>query len=150
VDPLLRQTGLDYLLLISGKRLIPRLQQRIVGSPTIRYVNFIPDINGVYQGCDLFVNPVTNDSGVKTKVIEALANGCKVVSTVAGAAGIPEHVAGEQLVKVKDGDWPAFVAAVTNALAVEKISTPASFFEYFSWTNIAAKAAAHIQEVIRQ
>lgn len=147
LDPLLQQSGLSYTILVSGKRLPQSIQDAIAASANIRYLDFVEDINLLYQGADLFLNPVTNDSGVKTKVIEALANHCAVVSSESGAAGIPPSLYGRKLRKAKNNDWSAFARCILDALQDPAGETPPAFFGYFSWTAIAARAAEKIQHL---
>ncbi|RYY42436.1 MAG: glycosyltransferase, partial [Chitinophagaceae bacterium] len=101
LHPLLQAKGMDYTFLISGKPISTGLLKKIAAVTNIKYLGFIDDINLLYQGADLFLNPVLNDSGVKTKVVEALSNHCTVVSFQSGASGMPEDVCGQKLYKVE-------------------------------------------------
>lgn len=148
IDPLLQESGIDYTILISGKNLSPHLEEKIKNRQQIRYVHYVDDVNGLYQASTLFLNPVINDSGVKTKLVEALANGCKVISTHSGATGIPPLVCDQNLVTTKDGDWPAFVAAILANLGPKAADISPAFIPYFSWPYIAKKAAGYIQDVV--
>jgi polysaccharide biosynthesis protein PslH len=149
VNPILKKTGLDYTIVISGKRLPANLQDKIRTAGNMMYTDFFDDIEMMYQGSDVFLNTVTNDSGVKTKVIEALGQNCPVVSTHSGAAGIPQHTRGDQLLAVPDHNWQQFVNAIKATLQRTERKTPEAFFTYFSWTNIAAKAHHIIQQVAK-
>jgi len=144
VNPRLLRSGIDYTIYISGKRLPQELQERIAASERMVYLDFFPDIELMYQGADVFLNPVLNDSGIKTKVVEALANHCTVVSTAAGAAGIPPPAYGQKMLIAADRDWENFTASIARAMELREAATPAAFFEYFSWAGIAARAARHI------
>lgn len=148
IDPHLQNAGIDYTILISGMNLSLHLQQKIKKSKNIRYLHYVEDVNVLYQASTLFLNPVINDSGVKTKLVEALANGCKVISVHSGAAGIPPGICGQNLVLTKDGDWPAFVAAIQANLSQKTVELSPTFFTYFSWPYIAKKAAGFIQDVV--
>ncbi len=147
VDPILAKLNFDYKIVITGKRLDEAIQQNIKRSNGIVYLDFIEDINLLYQASDLFLNPVVNNSGIKTKVIEALANHCTVISSRSGANGIPEEIAKEKLKQLEDHDWKGFCDAIVKEKDIRK-ETPPAFFEYFSWQNIAAKAAEKINEVV--
>jgi hypothetical protein len=149
LDPLLAKTGLDYKIVITGKRLDAQIQQKIKTCSGIVYLDFIEDINLMYQASDVFINTVVNNSGVKTKVIEALANHCTVVSTRSGAAGIPKEITADKLRIAADHDWEAFCREVVAAVD-KNLQTPAAFFEYFSWEKIASNASGIINQVIRK
>lgn len=148
IDPLLEATPLDYTILITGKRLSEHLQNKIKKSKHIRYLDFVPEIDLVYQGSDVFINPVMHNSGIKTKLVEALAHHCTVVSTYSGAAGIPLATAGNKMLLVVDNNWQSFAKSIAQAVMI-KDQTPSLFFETFSWTNIARLAADQINKVIQ-
>ena len=148
INPQLIDSGIDYTILISGKNLSSRLQHKIETTANIDYMQFVDDVELVYQASTLFLNPVINDSGIKTKVVEALANGCTVISTESGATGIPKNICSQKLIVTKDGDWKAFVAAILENLSNTQTELPSFFFSYFSWPNIAQKAARQMQETI--
>jgi hypothetical protein len=150
VSPRLWKAGVSHSLLLTGKRLPPSLQEAVKRTPGALYLDFVPDINLVYQASDVFLNAVTNNSGVKTKLIEALANHCPVASTHSGAAGVPSHLYKEKLISTPDGDWDAFTDAAIRLARAPRYPTPPLFFEYFTWTNIAANAASHIKAVVTQ
>ncbi len=149
INPLLTAAGLDFTILISGKWLSEDLQKRIAASNTIRYLGFADDAGLLYAAADLFLNPVLNDSGIKTKVVEALAHHCTVVSTVAGAAGIPTQLCPQKLLTAADGDWTAFAETIHTSLRQPAGNTPEAFFAYFAWQNIAEKAAASLHHTIK-
>jgi glycosyltransferase involved in cell wall biosynthesis len=114
------------------------------------YKGFVEQIDPYYGAADLFLNPVTNDSGVKTKVIESLANNCTVVSFAAGATGIPISICGDKLVIVPNKDYKGFCCQITEQVKKQQPDTPLSFYEYYNWDNIAQKAATIIQKVINK
>ncbi len=146
LNPVLQTLINDYTILITGKRLPDTLQRTITATKNILYPGFVDDIDEVYQGSDLFINTVPENAGIKTKLVEALANNCTVVSTQSGVAGMPPLTYGQKIITVPDGDWKAFALAMLKALE-EESQTPSSFFQYFSWTNIAATAAQQIESV---
>lgn len=148
VAPLLSSQVNNFRIVITGSRAPKELVRQLSGHPSIVYRGFVEDIDLYYRAADLFLNPVTNDSGVKTKVIEALANNCTVVSFAAGAAGIPQDACTGKLLSVPNGDDQAFCREVAAQLKKEQPSTPAAFYECYNWDNIAQKAAALIQTVI--
>jgi len=148
LHPLLQAKGMDYTIVISGKTISTDLLKKIASVNNIKYLGFIDDINLLYQGTDLFLNPVLNNSGVKTKVVEALSNHCTVVSFQSGASGMPDDVCGQKLYKVEDGNWESYAETISLAQHTRKTKTPEEFFTYFAWPNVAQKAAEQIYRLI--
>ena len=148
IAPLLSTQVGNYKIVITGSRASRELVRQLDAHPSIVYRGLVEDIGLYYRAADLFLNPVTNDSGVKTKVIEALAHNCTVVSFASGAAGIPKEVSAGKLLSVPNSDDQAFCREVVVQLKKEPPSTPAAFYECYNWDNIAQKAAALIQTVI--
>jgi polysaccharide biosynthesis protein PslH len=146
--PLLNQMNFAYRLVITGRNLPGSLAQLIAKNPVIIYKGFVEEINLYYQGADLFLNPVLNDAGIKTKLVEALGNGCTAISTSSGAAGINSDITGDKLVIVADSDWKGFADAIVANCGPQQTAVPSAFFDYYSWEKIAARAAKKLNEVI--
>ncbi|MFN2459026.1 MAG: glycosyltransferase family 4 protein [Chitinophagaceae bacterium] len=148
IDPLLRKLLTDYRILITGKNLEGELLRKTKQSDNFIFCGYADDISIYYQGCAIFLNPVVNSSGIKTKVVEAIANNCTVVSTASGASGVPVEVCNNKLVVVADNDWQKFVEQAV-AHAKQKTPTPASFYDYFYWPNLADKASNKINDIVK-
>lgn len=148
VVPRLNATGQLFQILISGNRASETLKTFISGQPHFMYLDYVPDVSLVYQSVKLFLNPILNNTGVKTKVLEAIANQCPVVSTASGAAGICREVCGSKLITATDGDWDAFTNGIVQQLQQPLEPTPQYFFDAYLWSNIARKAAAEITNVV--
>ncbi|MEO7198002.1 MAG: glycosyltransferase [Solirubrobacterales bacterium] len=56
--------------------------------PGLSFLGYVDDLSRALRGYRGFVAPITSGTGVKTKVIEAMAAGLPVVSTPLGVAGI--------------------------------------------------------------
>lgn len=93
------------LPLVQAKK--PDFRFRVVGSGMDRLsapagvhrvdlVGFVDDLAEEYQRCDVFVCPLRSGSGVKNKVLEAMASACPIVSTPVGVEGIGVR-SGQQL-----------------------------------------------------
>jgi len=61
--------------------------QSIHSSPKIRYVGFLPNLGEAIQGGIMLV-PLLVGSGIRTKILAALAQGVPVVTTAVGAEGL--------------------------------------------------------------
>jgi hypothetical protein len=144
VNPfLLAAAGFNYKIIICGNKL-PGSYGHLSGyrDKNIIYAGFVEDINLYFKGCDIFINPVIDGGGIKTKLVEALGNDLSVISTQSGAIGISTAITGDKLQVIADGDWPAFARAIISFNSTSLI--PAAFFDNFYWGNIAARAAAII------
>jgi len=131
----------NYTILICGKNLPAELDQlKAYKAIHVHYAGFVDDISLYFKGADLFINPVEDGGGIKTKLVEALGNNLPAVSTVNGAIGIPLTVTGSSLLVVPNKDPESFIAAILKQCFL-KSDVPDSFFEYFYWDHIGKKAA---------
>lgn len=138
---LLKDPAFKYKIIICGNKLAATYDNlKAYRDKHIIFAGFVDDISIYFKGADLFINPVIEGGGIKTKVVESLGYNLSVVSTKSGAIGIPEGLAGGKLQVVEDNDWEAFIRQIL--VADINGSVPASFFEHFSWSNIAEKAVA--------
>ena len=136
INPLLLQSTLKYNILITGKRLPADLNElKAWNKHHLFYAGFVEDIDLYFKAADLFLNPVQSGGGVKTKMIEAIALGTTVISTVSGAAGIDKSVCGDKLVTVADNDWSNFVKAIVE-LSDTASPTPEVYYKTYYWGNI--------------
>lgn len=150
IDPLLRKRLTNYQIIITGNRAKKKLVEKILNNKNILYPGYVDDVNLYYQAADIFINPVANNTGVKTKLIEAIANHCTVVSVASGASGIRKDLCEEKLITVEDNNWNLFVDAIIQYLASEQSIhfTPESFFDFYSWNTIVRNASETIERVV--
>ncbi|MGC4104646.1 glycosyltransferase [Ferruginibacter sp.] len=142
INPLLlANTQFKYRIIICGKGL-PAAYNNLTdySDKNIIYAGFVEDIAVYFSGADIFINPVIEGGGIKTKLVESLSFNLTSVSTRSGALGISKNDAGNKLLVVEDNEWNGFAAAVMNADIAT--TTPPPFFDTFYWGNIAAKAIA--------
>jgi hypothetical protein len=138
--PLLVSLGFPFRILICGNRLHPDWEKVLRANPYIIYKGFVPDISYYLLATDTFINPVTLGSGIKTKLVDALAHNQTCVSTKNGARGIPEQLTGNKLIITEDYNWQAFVQAMYHASKNNEETIPESFYQNFNWNNIVRKA----------
>ena len=147
INPLLLSNDhFKYKIIICGKGLPSRYDElKSFASKNIIYAGFVDDINIYFKGADIFINPVTDGGGIKTKVVEALGYGLSVISTQSGATGVPIGITGDKLKIIADKDWDEFAkqASVLNTAS----TIPKNFFDHFYWGNIAGKASAFINRI---
>ncbi len=146
INPLLQQQhDFKYTIIIAGSGLPNgynepgnELNKNIIFS------GFVKDINLYLKAADIFINPVLDGGGIKTKLVEALENNVTSVTTTSGAFGIPSKVTGNKLTIIADNDWGAFSAAIISCNLQSE--TPAAFYKHFYWGSIARQAAAVIKQ----
>jgi len=144
INPLLlANNDFNYKIIICGRGLPSRYDElRSFATKHIIYAGFVDDINVYFKGADIFINPVTEGGGIKTKLVEALGHNLSSISTKSGAIGVPQAITGNKLLVVPDGDWHGFANAVFGADTTG--NTPPAFFDHFYWGNIAAR----VQQII--
>ena len=145
IYPRLLQQNFQGTILIIGKGLNPYLQAAIKASKHIRYVGFVNSLSDLFHAADVMINPMQTGGGIKTKVIEALANNIKVVSTENGANGIYKDKIGEQLQIVEDLDWEHFSKAIHYHLSIAT-ATKEDFYAYYNWEAITKNMLAIMKQ----
>ena len=145
INPLLKQSGLQYTILIAGKRLPDEFGElKQWNSEHIFYAGFVEDIDLYTKAADILLNPVNSGGGVKTKMIEALGLNTSVVATETGATGVDRMVCGNKLSIVNDGDWNAFVNSIATVANAGTTDTPAAFYATYNWTAVVTKALQYL------
>lgn len=87
VLPLIQRSRPEVELLIVGRSPTPAV--RALAGPGVRIVGDVPEIADYFAQATVYVVPMRMGSGVRFKVLEAMARGLPVVSTPMGLAGIP-------------------------------------------------------------
>jgi hypothetical protein len=140
---LLDNDSFKYKIIICGKNLPPTYDQlNEYYDKNIIFAGFVDDIIPYFKGTDIFINPVIEGGGIKTKVVEALGYDLSVISTKSGAIGIPATITGEKMSIIADNDWIQFANKISTININSSI--PAIYFEHFYWNNIALKATQNI------
>jgi glycosyltransferase involved in cell wall biosynthesis len=141
---LLQKNGFHYTIIICGKNLPDQFNNlNEYSTKNIIYAGFVEDINLFFMGSDIFINPVIDGGGIKTKLVEALGFNIPCISSANGAIGIPLPITNNQLKIIENNKWQEFADAIMNWQTETEIGT--DFFEYFYWGNIAKKAANEIE-----
>jgi glycosyltransferase involved in cell wall biosynthesis len=139
IMPALLAIDKNFALLICGKN-IPEEVKRYA-SENIIIKGFVDDIDAVFKGAEIFLNPIWTGGGIKTKLVEALSFGTSAVSFKSGAIGIPTDVAGDKLKIVEDEDVTQFAQAIIEQRRTIADPTVERFYHHFYWKNIAKKTA---------
>lgn len=143
INPLLQHKIQDpYKIIICGSGLPAEYDElRTYAKQHILYKGFVEDIHKYFKAADVFINPITEGGGIKTKLVEALAANTPCVSFETGAWGVPVAVTGNHLSVVADGNYEQFVDAIINKLQSKSENIPSLFFEHFYWGAVVHKAA---------
>ncbi len=96
INPNLKSKDFRYTILICGRD-IPQYIREQQNANTI-IVGFVDDISLYFKGSDIFLNPVIEGGGIKTKLVEALGHNLNAVSTHNGAIGVDPALCNGKLV----------------------------------------------------
>lgn len=121
IFPLVRQNIPDVEFHIAGSGMPGIFEQ--YESEKVHILGFVEDIQTFFQSCQVFVVPLRFGGGVKIKTIEAMANGCPVVSTSIGV----EETGAEDGVHALVADLPSefakkLIQLLHDPMAQEKLS----------------------------
>ncbi|MDO8589388.1 MAG: glycosyltransferase family 4 protein [Armatimonadota bacterium] len=87
IYPLVKERVPEARLVIAGKR-PPASIQRLEADPSISVPGFVNDIHEVARNSAVFIVPLRSGSGMRVKILNAMAMGLPVVSTSVGCEGI--------------------------------------------------------------
>jgi hypothetical protein len=142
IDPLLqKQATFKYRIIICGRGIPSNITENKPAH--IIMPGFVDDISLYFKGADLFINPVMEGGGIKTKLVEALGYNLTSVSTASGATGIDPAICNGKLLST-DNDWQTFVSNIIAATRI-RATIPREYFEYFYWDNSVKKAVEFMQ-----
>ncbi len=147
INPVFQSFDITYKIIICGKNLPAEMSQlKDYADKNIIYAGFVNDIITYFKGVDVFINPLTDGGGIKTKLVEALGYDLNVVSTINGAIGVNTELCNGKLLLVADNDWKLFATKMLEAITISA-QIPAKYFDHFYWKNIAKKAATIIENL---
>src|SRR5579862_256426 len=144
INPLLQQEkNFPYSLIICGMN----IPDEIISSrfPNIIFAGFLDDVSIYFKGADVFLNPITEGGGIKTKLVEALGYNLNAVSTQHGAIGINPEWCNNKLQICGNADWLFFVESASR-LSAYAADLPQIYFDHFYWPYITKKAAEFIDK----
>lgn len=145
--PRLSKRQLSFKIFICGNRITDEWQVELEQYPEIIFEGFVSDIATYYKGCDCFINPVTLGSGLKTKLVEALANNIDIISVESSTLAIDSSYSDKKIVLIEDYNWDAFAEAMCHQPNASQLNTPQAFFDAFNWEQIIQKAILSLHEL---
>ena len=140
ICPALDKLRFPYKMLVCGGG----LEMEKPTFSNIIIAGFVKDIHLYFKAADVFVNPIMDGGGIKTKLVEALGNNTNAVSTEKGSIGLNQALTGDKLLIVTQNDLQLF-ANMIIAMSAKEANTPTAFFEHFYIENIARKATCIIK-----
>lgn len=93
--PLVAAKAPDCTLTIAGQR-PARSIQALASDPRVKVTGYVDDMRKTAHECGVFIVPLRSGSGVRVKLLNAMAMGLPIVSTSVGAEGL-DVVNGEHL-----------------------------------------------------
>ncbi len=118
IFPLVQSTYPDAELVVAG-----RVCERIGSYPGCTKLGLVADLEPLYDGAALAINPIYVGRGLKIKNIEALGHAIPLVTTTVGAEGLEEGAGRAFWV----GDTPeAFAGHILRLLSDEDVYTKTS------------------------
>lgn len=143
INPVLQDnSAFQYKIIICGRDIPSYFTAQTY--PDIIFAGYVDDIELYFRGADVFLNPISEGGGIKTKLVEALGNDLNSVSTRNGAIGVNPDICNGKLLVCDDGDWKAFAGLIPQAAFGERhIGQP--YFDHFYWANSTRKAALFIE-----
>ncbi len=149
IIPLLKQKGVVFKILITGNRIQPKIKSMLAAESNIIFEGYIPDTSLYHLGTDAFICMLDTTTGIKTKIVDALAFQQKVICTESAANGFTDIDFGKQLAIVKDGDWDDF----SNQMAITSIEeiyhTPESFYQKHDTHRIIADSLLSLRHAAK-
>jgi glycosyltransferase involved in cell wall biosynthesis len=132
--PIIIKRASDVTLTIAGQRPTEAIKA-LAGDPAIRVTGYVDDIRETARDCGVFIVPLRSGSGVRVKILNALAMGLPIVSTSIGVEGLavengkhlliadrPEHFAAAVLRVLSDPALAGDLGANARRLACERYS----------------------------
>lgn len=135
IVPLLKQHQ-SFKFIICGTGIPQESKNKLTDN--VIYAGFVDDINIYLKGADIFVNPVCEGGGIKTKLVEALGYNLTCVSFATGAIGVDPALCNDKLLIAADNDWIEFANLLIAASSI-KTSIPSKFYDHFFSQKIMEK-----------
>jgi glycosyltransferase involved in cell wall biosynthesis len=137
----LESSIVPFKIFICGYQISEEWEKVIKHKQQIIFKGFVKDINLYYKGVDCFICPVTLGTGIKTKVVEAIAHGKKVIACKKSGEGFNWEELGDQLQLIENYNWTAFAEAMKNiTINQSNYQPPASFYTKINWTKIVQES----------
>lgn len=129
----------------------PQQLRRLFREQVVRFEGYVADLGARLREAACFVAPIVSGTGIKTKVLEAMAAGVPVVTTAEGVAGLQVAHGRDCFVCRRPADFAdAFRALADPGLAAEIGQNARRYVaDNFSLPVLRGRWAAVLQELAR-
>ena len=149
--PLIITKSPNVTLRIAGTPVFAELK-KFEDQPNVEVCGFVDDIRQWLSECDVYIMPMLQGSGVKNKLIEAMAAGLTIVTNSLGAEALPEEA--KQGVIIADGEENianAVVYLLNNPEESLELGKKARVMaeKYFRWETLSQQFITEIEQLPR-
>ena len=130
----------DAQVYIVGSKPLPEIKAIGQKDQRLHITGFVDDLSAYLRSASLVACPLRIGSGMKTRVIEALATGCPMVSTAQGVAGLQRT---KELAWIESDEAAGFAQGIIRLLENKEerdhLGQQAANYTHarYTWTNTA-------------
>lgn len=136
-----------FKIFICGNQISEEWEKVISNKEEIIFKGFVQDIDLYYKGIDCFICPVTLGTGIKTKLVEAIAHGKRIIACQKSGTGFNKEELGDQLQLIENYNWTAFADAMQKIIPHQpNFQPPPSFYNKINWTKIVQESILSLQQ----
>jgi glycosyltransferase involved in cell wall biosynthesis len=149
VFPALEAAGAPSVLHHVGNA--PERLRRLFNEQVVRFEGYVADLTARLREAACFVAPIVSGTGIKTKVLEAMAAGVPVVTTPEGVAGLQVAHGRDCFVCRRPADFAEAFRALGDGGLAARLSQNARRYvdENFSLTVLRRRWAGVLEELGR-
>lgn len=147
--PLVRRVWSDCRFCIAGSAAQRNFGYLASTDPLIEIASDVPDMRPYFEKSSVVVVPLRSGSGTRTKILEAMAMECAIVSTSIGAEGIPCQAGKHILLADRPAEFAESVVRLLDNEALRvQIGREAGAWvrENYDWNLLCAKAYECLEE----
>lgn len=146
--PLVRRQIPQCTLTIAGQQPVAAIRA-LAADPVVRVTGYVSDAREVARDCAVFVVPLLSGSGVRVKILNAMAMGLPIVSTSVGAEGLDARPGTAMLIAdTPDGFARAVVEVMKRRDLADRLGREgrALVCEKYSWKIVGERLLALYDE----
>jgi len=146
IAPELSKKKFSFKIIICGRNRFREFQfLKKLSHPNVIQTGEVTSIDRYFAAADVFINPVITNTGMQTKIIDALSFHCNVVCFEEALKGIPFHLAKEKVFFAPLHDWDVLIHQSIKA-SDSSSPTPRMFMEEMEWNRHIKKFIDLIQQ----
>jgi glycosyltransferase involved in cell wall biosynthesis len=149
VFPALREASAPPVLHHVGNA--PERLRRLFKDEIVRFEGYVADLGSRLAAAACFVAPIVSGTGIKTKVLEAMAAGVPVLATAEAVSGLDVEDRRHCLICRRGADFPAAMRALADPALGARLGENARRYvqENFSPEVLRRRWAAVVGELVR-